>query len=60
MIMKKEIKTIDAECNNCDWKGFFQNMIKPENDEDVYKCPRCQSENIYYYKNPPRYLNIIP
>ena len=48
----KEEKEIDAECNNCEWKGFFDEMIQPENDDDVHKCPYCKSEDIYYFNQP--------
>lgn len=53
--MDNLIENIDAECNICEWKGFFDEMEKPIDDDDVHKCPICGSENIYYLNQPPRY-----
>jgi Zn finger protein HypA/HybF involved in hydrogenase expression len=51
--MENELDEIDAECNDCDWKGFFVEMDQPEDDDEgVLSCPCCGSENIYYFNMP--------
>ena len=53
--MKDDIENIDAECCICDWAGIFEEMEQPTNEDDVHKCPICGSEDIYYFKQPPRH-----
>jgi len=41
---------IEAECEDCDWKGAKDDMEIAETDDDVDVCPLCGSEKIYYHK----------
>jgi len=49
---EKYFSDIDAECNECDWKGYFNEMTEMEDEDRVLICPSCGSENIYYFKMP--------
>jgi NAD-dependent SIR2 family protein deacetylase len=51
--MEQDIKQIDAECNLCEWKGYFQEMNEPTDSEDIPRCPLCNTDDIYYYNQPP-------
>jgi NAD-dependent SIR2 family protein deacetylase len=51
--MEQDTKQIDAECNLCDWKGCFQEMNEPTDSEDIPRCPLCNTDDIYYYNQPP-------
>jgi NAD-dependent SIR2 family protein deacetylase len=44
-----KIENIDAECNECEWEGCFEEMEEPIDSDDVHKCPDCGSENVYYF-----------
>lgn len=49
---------IQAECNECSWKGKFLNMILPDDKTDILHCPKCNSINIYYFEPYPLLVNI--
>ena len=48
-------KIIDAECNVCDWKGYFDEMTQRIDEDDVLSCPICKSQNVFFFNQPPKY-----
>lgn len=46
----EKIKEVEAECNDCAWEGRLEDMNMDDLDGAlVYLCPKCNSENIYYF-----------
>lgn len=45
-----EVPRIEAECNDCDWKGIKVDMVEQiDKGKPVLFCPCCNSEDIYYF-----------